>query len=214
MKYNHKIPFYLAIFVSLAILTACSNSKVDEPETKNLPAENVNETQENTETNTDEATSEQNAVLTMDTAKWKEEKSLPGVTFSYPPELQYEVGGGTEGWEKSYVSLNTTAEPYFTFTKMSLLKCKFEDPTQCDVGTQIQATPEEVFQGLLKSYTKIDALKVGNAEGIEFTDPNNSSDESLNKLLFKSTKGVFILSAGKNTDPKLFEAFLKTFKVE
>src|SRR3989338_3463546 len=86
----------------------------------------------------------------------------------------------------------------FSFFNYALMKCEFDDPAKCNIGTNVEATVEEVYKIVLESlrsdesYTEIGNVTLGNTTGIRF-DSNLKKTESDPRsiVLFMSTQGVF-----------------------
>lgn len=215
---NKKIFVFLGLLLSLNMLMACSQETPRSEEINNQPAESKNEIPDNSSaSNTgDTALKTENGEFSMDKSQWKEVSPFPGVTFFHPPELKYEFGGDID--EGSSSELKTkNGEKFLTITRSVLQKCKFDDPAQCNVGTQMEATPEEVFKELLKSYddlyTKREEVYLGKRAGYKFFASKNSGDPTM-MILFTGSEGVFTINSSEdhNSDPLI--SILDKFIIE
>lgn len=154
--------------------------------------------------------------MALDTSEWKEETSVKGLTFSYPPEFQYQGGGDTDGWSAGTLE-KSDHKAYFRLVDYALLKCKFSDPALCNIGTNVSVAPSEFFELKKKEYKENDEysdegeIKIGNVTGHKFILKNTS----MPLVLFHGTLGVYSLEAlEKSPENKMLNLLLSTFKVK
>jgi hypothetical protein len=159
--------------------------------------------------------------ITLDTKSWKQETSVKGLIFSYPPELIYNGGGDTDTWSSGSILNSSTQKEYARLTDFALIKCKYTDPSKCNIGTTISATPAEVYKDLLTEYKTNTSFNyqgtvaVGNTKGEKFAT-NLSKGNVRTLILFYSSSGVYALEETKalDTDDQFFNLLLSTIKVK
>ena len=159
--------------------------------------------------------------VTSDTSKWKLEKSLPDIQFSYPPELSYQGGGDMDHGSYSWISKGD--ENFFQIFNHAMFKCKFIDPAKCDIGTMIPAASRDVFDNAVKSLRENPAyiagadVKVGGLTGKQFVQKDQSKEGEARTIVVISTaKHVYSIEdvQTSNDGKQLFEKFLTTFRVK
>ncbi|MEK9159746.1 MAG: hypothetical protein AAB383_03370 [Patescibacteria group bacterium] len=153
----------------------------------------------------------------LDASLWTVPYSIEGgegLSFKLPETLSYAGGGDTDSFSRSFVTGENGEAAYFNITSFVLQKCPAED-LNCNIGTLVPATPQEVFEAELSAFqtqsewTDGGETTVGNTTGHFFT--SNEENIEYDMVLFYGSEGAY--RADNYVSPELFDIFLSTFEV-
>lgn len=159
---------------------------------------------------------------TFDTSTWIEESLGKEFTFSYPSDLTYINGGDVDTGSYSWVSGENPEDIYFEIFDLVLLKCPFDDPTKCNIGTNVPATIDEVYAATIESfliddfYFPAEQISIAGTTGQKFRIREERNDGiARTAVVFKNEQGVYLISDYQlEPNTKLFDTFLTTFQMK
>lgn len=168
--------------------------------------------------------------LSADSSRWQQVADLPGITFSFPPELVYRLDSGNAYFKlKESKSDSTLLIIYYQGLKecengQKIGECDSSDPND---PRKVTRSPEYVLARRLSSlrgitnhgdrpFSERGEVEVGNVRGFRFiSNQLGKGTDTPDFIIFKGSQGVFTISTDeKKVGSDFLEAFLKTFKVE
>ncbi len=156
----------------------------------------------------------------LETADWVRTNAHEGVSFLLPTGYNYGAGGdidtGSWGW------IDTGDEEPLGFFTYALMTCKLPNPNDCNLGTLTDASPEEVYEALLKQFSgetfvEVEGVSLGNTTGRAYYQDTANIDGTLAlSVLFMGSKGVYLYRdfREEGAGDALFKAILSSIEVE
>jgi hypothetical protein len=152
-------------------------------------------------------------------ADWKKETSLTGITFAYPQDMKFTLGGSTP--TGSYSQVDKGYQMIVGIKNHALKMCS-TGISSCAPNDLSPATPDEVYAQILKEYSEGEnyvaqgEVTLGNTTAQSFLFSYEKGGVQQTLLLFKGKEGVYTLNRYLNNpqNDTVFSEILSTFSVE